>query len=176
MNTADNSSYHSWQPGYHRASGLGCSFPCHSAQSDCRPFQVPRYHDNRIDRAHLEGIHVADIAVLQTLQDFRRWKREGKLVNYKSASFEDLLESEKDFDGAYICGTLSQSTDTHHYVPVWLNFRQQQTASAHSSSTQPRPTHLMFLQPTPPSRIQSSSSSSSSPIPTTMTRSPTSSP
>lgn len=62
---------------------------------------LSKYHDNRIDRAHLEGIHVADVAVLQTLQDFRRWKQEGKLLRYKPATFEDILEEEKDFDGAW---------------------------------------------------------------------------
>lgn len=77
---------------------------------------LSKYHDNRIDRAHLESIHVADVAVLQTLQDFRRWKKEGKLVRYKPASFEDLLESEKDFDGAYICEALSQFTKTSFFA------------------------------------------------------------
>lgn len=86
---------------------------------------LSKYHDNRIDRAHLQGLHVADIAVLQTLQDFRRWKAEGKLVNYKPASFEDLLESEKDFDGAYLPTNLSQSIHTRHrpratYQPLTL--------------------------------------------------------
>ncbi|KAI5360228.1 hypothetical protein Slin14017_G097890 [Septoria linicola] len=52
---------------------------------------LSKYHDNRIDRAHLEGIHVADVAVLQTLQDFRRWKSEDKLLNYKPATFEDII-------------------------------------------------------------------------------------
>lgn len=75
---------------------------------------LSKYHDNRIDRGHLQGLHVADVANLQTLQDFRRWKAEGKLVNYKPASFEDLLENEKDFDGAYLPTALSQSIRPHH--------------------------------------------------------------
>ncbi|KAF2209001.1 hypothetical protein CERZMDRAFT_70365 [Cercospora zeae-maydis SCOH1-5] len=62
---------------------------------------LSKYHDNRIDRAHLQGLHVADVAVLQTLQDFRRWKSEGKLVNYKPATFDDILPGEKDPDGAW---------------------------------------------------------------------------
>lgn len=75
---------------------------------------LSKYHDNRIDRAHLEGIHVADVAVLQTLQDFRRWKKEGKLFNYKTPSYEAVLESEKDFDGAFTGVALSQFAMTHH--------------------------------------------------------------
>ncbi|CZT17319.1 related to ABC-type Fe3+ transport system, periplasmic component [Ramularia collo-cygni] len=63
---------------------------------------LSKYHNNRIDRAHLQGLHVADIANLQTLQDFPRWKAEGKLVKYKPANFEDILGSEKDFEGAYV--------------------------------------------------------------------------
>lgn len=73
---------------------------------------LSKYHDNRIDRAHLEGLHVTDVAVLQTVQDFRRWKKEGKLLKYKPASFEDILESEKDFDGASIGVGMSQSETT----------------------------------------------------------------
>ena len=69
-----------------------------------------KYHDNRIDRAHLEGIHVADVAVLQTLQDFRRWKQEGKLLSYKPATFEDILQEEKDFDGAWYTEGISKSS------------------------------------------------------------------
>lgn len=63
---------------------------------------LSKYHDNRIDRGWLQGLHVADIAVLQTLQDFRRWKREGKLMHYKPAVFGELLEGEKDYDGAWL--------------------------------------------------------------------------
>ncbi|EME84330.1 uncharacterized protein MYCFIDRAFT_134075 [Pseudocercospora fijiensis CIRAD86] len=65
---------------------------------------LSKYHDNRIDRAYQEGIHVADVAVLQTLQDFPRWKQEGKLLNYKPATFDDILQDQKDLDGAwYAC-------------------------------------------------------------------------
>ncbi|KAF7185406.1 hypothetical protein HII31_13253 [Pseudocercospora fuligena] len=62
---------------------------------------LSKYHDNRIDRAYQQGIHVADVVVIQTLQDFPRWKKEGKLLNYKPATFDDILEDQKDFDGAW---------------------------------------------------------------------------
>ena len=63
---------------------------------------LSKYHDGRIDRAYYEGTHVADVAVLQTLQDFPRWKAENKLSYYKPMNFEDLLANEKDLDGAYL--------------------------------------------------------------------------
>ena len=72
---------------------------------------LSKYHDGRIDRSYFENSHVADIAVLQTLQDFPRWKTENKLSYFKPSNFDDLLANEKDLDGAYlpfqICATLS---------------------------------------------------------------------
>ena len=73
---------------------------------------LSKYHDNRIDRAHLQGLHVADVAVLQTLHDFRRWKSEGKLLNYKPANFEDIINGEKDADGAWYAEAISMVTST----------------------------------------------------------------
>ena len=63
---------------------------------------LSKYHDSRIDRAYYEGTHVADVAVLQTLQDFPRWKSENKLSYYKPMNFDDLMANEKDLDGAYL--------------------------------------------------------------------------
>ena len=63
---------------------------------------LSKYHDGRIDRGFYENEHVADIAVLQTLQDFPRWKAENKLQYYKPNNYDDLLENEKDLDGAYL--------------------------------------------------------------------------
>ena len=63
---------------------------------------LSKYHDGRIDRAYYENFHVADVAVLQTLQDFPRWKAENRLSYYKPSGFDDLLANEKDLDGAYI--------------------------------------------------------------------------
>ncbi|GIZ44334.1 hypothetical protein CKM354_000753500 [Cercospora kikuchii] len=81
---------------------------------------LSKYHDNRIDRAHLEGLHVADVAVLQTLHDFRRWKNEGKLLDYKPATFEDILPGEKDADGAWFSVRIS-SFGTFLYDTTKLN-------------------------------------------------------
>lgn len=71
-----------------------------------------KYLDNRIDRGHLQGIHTADVVVVQTLQDFRRWKAEGKLLRYKPATFEDILYAEKDPDGYFMAQAISMGTGT----------------------------------------------------------------
>ena len=43
-----------------------------------------------------------DLAVFQTLQDFVRWKQEGRLLNYKPPGFEKIDRSFTDGNGAYI--------------------------------------------------------------------------
>ncbi|GMF18849.1 unnamed protein product [Phytophthora fragariaefolia] len=42
-----------------------------------------KYHDVRIDNQLETDTLVPDVVALQTLQDFPRWAREGKLLNYK---------------------------------------------------------------------------------------------
>lgn len=71
---------------------------------------LSKYHDNRIDRAFYEQKHVVDVAVLQTLQDFPRWKQENRLLFYKSNTFMDLLGGEKDLDGAFLPVQISTVT------------------------------------------------------------------
>lgn len=63
---------------------------------------LSKYHDGRADKAFYEGKHVADIAVLQTLQDFPRWKSQNRLLYYKPREFDDVFNGEKDFDGAWL--------------------------------------------------------------------------
>jgi ABC-type Fe3+ transport system substrate-binding protein len=43
-----------------------------------------------------------DLAMLQTLQDFVRWKHEGVLLNFKPAGFDEIDTSFKYEDGAYV--------------------------------------------------------------------------
>ena len=58
--------------------------------------------DKRID-AQLAGNRLeVDTAIFQTLQDFARWKAEGKLLAYKPPSFEAIDASFKDPDGAFM--------------------------------------------------------------------------
>lgn len=63
---------------------------------------LSKYHDGRADRAFYEGKRSADIVVLQTLQDFTRWKSQNRLLYYKPAQFDDIFNGEKDPDGAWL--------------------------------------------------------------------------
>ncbi|KAJ8067554.1 hypothetical protein OCU04_004894 [Sclerotinia nivalis] len=63
---------------------------------------LSKYHDSRIDRSYWNNNETDDIAILQTLQDFQRWKEEGRLLFYKPPTFADLYSGEKDLDGAFL--------------------------------------------------------------------------
>ncbi|CAG8959279.1 hypothetical protein HYFRA_00013049 [Hymenoscyphus fraxineus] len=63
---------------------------------------LSKYHDSRIDRAYLAGNEYIDIAILQTLHDFPRWRDQQRLLNYKPANFEDIYLGEKDLNGAFL--------------------------------------------------------------------------
>jgi ABC-type Fe3+ transport system substrate-binding protein len=57
--------------------------------------------DKEIDQ-QLAGQNLkVDVAILQTLQDFVRWKSEGRLLAYKPIGFDAMDPSFKDADGAY---------------------------------------------------------------------------
>lgn len=71
---------------------------------------VSKYHDSRIDRQFQKnGSDGADIAVLQTVQDFVRWKREGRLLPYKPTNWNDIYASLKDNNGAYFSPFVCES-------------------------------------------------------------------
>jgi ABC-type Fe3+ transport system substrate-binding protein len=61
-----------------------------------------KYHDVRIDNQFATDTLVPDVAQMQTLQDFTRWKREGRLLHYKPAGFSKLYNKFRDRDGAWI--------------------------------------------------------------------------
>jgi ABC-type Fe3+ transport system substrate-binding protein len=61
-----------------------------------------KYHDSRIDRAFFAGEEETDVAVLQTVHDFPRWKGQNRLLLYKPPTFDDIYSGEKDLDGAFI--------------------------------------------------------------------------
>lgn len=63
---------------------------------------LSKFHNGRIDSAFYEGEHSADVAFLQTLQDFPRWKAQNRLLYYKPAEFNDILNGEKDPGGAWL--------------------------------------------------------------------------
>jgi ABC-type Fe3+ transport system substrate-binding protein len=63
-----------------------------------------KYHDVRVDNQLATNTLVPDVVQLQTLQDFTRWKREGRLLHYKPAGFGKLYNKFRDPDGAWIAG------------------------------------------------------------------------
>jgi ABC-type Fe3+ transport system substrate-binding protein len=60
---------------------------------------LSKYHDARIDNQLATGDLVADVAVLQTTQDFDRWKQNGDLLSYKPVGWSNVNPDAKDRDG-----------------------------------------------------------------------------
>ena len=60
-----------------------------------------KVHSARLDQQFEDRHVVPDIIQLQTLQDFPRWRREGKLVPYKPAGWDSIYSSFKDQTGAW---------------------------------------------------------------------------
>ena len=58
--------------------------------------------DKKIDQQLKDGKLEADAAIFQTLHDFSRWKRDGRLLAYTPASFDAIDPSFKNPDGAYL--------------------------------------------------------------------------
>lgn len=65
-----------------------------------------KYVDARIDKAFQSGELYTDVAYLETIQDYPRWKREGRLLNYKPPNFDDVNLAFKDADGGYVAGQI----------------------------------------------------------------------
>ncbi|MER5227387.1 histidine kinase [Streptomyces flaveus] len=63
-----------------------------------------KYHDVRVDNQFATDTLVPDLVQLQTLHDFTRWKREGRLLSYKPAGFSKLHKQFRDPDGAWVAG------------------------------------------------------------------------
>ena len=57
--------------------------------------------DKKVDAQLAAGKLEVDTAIFQTIQDFVRWKAEGRLLNFKPESFDKIDASLKDADGAY---------------------------------------------------------------------------
>ncbi|WP_019074553.1 ABC transporter substrate-binding protein [Streptomyces hokutonensis] len=62
---------------------------------------LSKYHDARIDNQIATGRVVADVAQLQTLDDFPYWKKEGALAKYKPVGWDKVYSQIKDKDGYY---------------------------------------------------------------------------
>ncbi|WTL78910.1 ABC transporter substrate-binding protein [Streptomyces sp. NBC_01518] len=61
-----------------------------------------KYHDVRVDNQFATDTLVPDVVQLQTLQDFTRWKEEGRLLHYKAAGFSKVYDKFKDPQGAWV--------------------------------------------------------------------------
>ncbi|SHI55573.1 ABC transporter substrate-binding protein [Streptomyces sp. 3214.6] len=61
-----------------------------------------KYHDVRVDNQFATGTLVPDVVQLQTLQDFTRWKAQGRLLHYSPAGFSKVHEQFKDPQGAWV--------------------------------------------------------------------------
>jgi ABC-type Fe3+ transport system substrate-binding protein len=61
-----------------------------------------KFHDVRIDNQLATNTLIPDLVQLQTLQDFTRWKSEGRLLPYKPAGFSKIHPAFKDEDGAWV--------------------------------------------------------------------------
>jgi len=60
---------------------------------------LSKYHDARIDNQLATGDLVADVAILQTTQDFDRWKAAGELLHYRPVGWDKVFADAKDRDG-----------------------------------------------------------------------------
>ncbi|WP_043664400.1 ABC transporter substrate-binding protein [Streptomyces xylophagus] len=61
-----------------------------------------KYHDVRVDNQFATDTLVPDVVQLQTLQDFTRWKEQGRLLPYKPAGFSKVYDKFKDPQGAWV--------------------------------------------------------------------------
>jgi ABC-type Fe3+ transport system substrate-binding protein len=61
-----------------------------------------KYHDVRVDNQFATDTLVPDVVQFQTLQNFDRWKKEGRLLRYKPAGFSKVYDAFKDPDGAWV--------------------------------------------------------------------------
>ncbi|KPM46313.1 hypothetical protein AK830_g135 [Neonectria ditissima] len=63
--------------------------------------QLSKYADSRIDRSYLAESPYVDVAILQTVNDFPRWEKQGLLLHYKPINFDDVNLAIKHIDGAH---------------------------------------------------------------------------
>ena len=59
-------------------------------------------HDEKINQQLKTKTLDADLAILQTVQDFIRWKKEGVLARFRPPAWDAIDKSFKDKDGDYV--------------------------------------------------------------------------
>lgn len=77
---------------------------------------LSKYLAGRINQALLQNELYADMAILQTLQDYDAWEEKGVLLHYKPPSFDKVWPSLTNANGAYVpvfAGT-SPLLENHH--------------------------------------------------------------
>jgi ABC-type Fe3+ transport system substrate-binding protein len=57
---------------------------------------LSKYQDARIDNQLATHDPVADVAILQTVQDFTQWKAEGDLLQYRPIGYNEIFSNAKD--------------------------------------------------------------------------------
>lgn len=60
-----------------------------------------KYHDARIDYQLKTDTLICDVAQLQTVQDFPRWKKQGVLMPYKAIGWDHIYDELKDPEGTF---------------------------------------------------------------------------
>src|SRR5277367_732049 len=73
--------------------------------------------NKRVDAQLAAGRIETDIAILQTIQDFARWKKAGAMMSFKPAGWDEIDEAYKDEDGAFV--TVSVNVITYA-INTWL--------------------------------------------------------
>lgn len=77
---------------------------------------ISKYIDSHVDRHyHTFQEDGADVVVLQTVHDFDRWKRSGRLLPYKPAVWDDIYAAFRDPDGAFFGAFICK-----HILPLQL--------------------------------------------------------
>jgi ABC-type Fe3+ transport system substrate-binding protein len=66
-----------------------------------------KFHDVRVDNQFATDTLIPDVVQLQTVQDFVRWKEQGRLLAYKPAGFSKLYAPFKDPHGAWVAVQVS---------------------------------------------------------------------
>lgn len=61
-----------------------------------------KFHDVRVDNQFATDTLVPDLVQLQTLQNFPRWDKEGRLLRYKPAGFSKVYDAFKEQNGSCV--------------------------------------------------------------------------
>ena len=74
--------------------------------------------NERIERQMSEKALQVDMTFFQTVQDYVRWKGQGKLLNFKPDGFDRVYPNMRDDDGAYMAFSVSALTYAYNTAKV----------------------------------------------------------